>query len=185
MNRGKRTSRRARFSPRWGLSTLAPPIGALERLEDRTLLSGNVLANVTKAGDLTVVGQAKGNEVLIQSTSGGALQVSSLDGTTTINGGSGPFTATGFTRDVDAFMAFGSAVVDVGGAGTLTNLPHNLLVQILADNSTVAVANATIAGNVHLTGMTGSGTFTVGSTSTESGVTIGGTLFIVGGNGDN
>ena len=91
MNRGKRISRRNLISPRW----------ALERLEDRTLLSGNVTATVTSAGNLQVVGDFKDNQIVIQSTPSGALQVSSLDGTTTINGGSSPFSTTAVTGDVD------------------------------------------------------------------------------------
>ena len=86
MRQGKRNSRQRLVKTGW----------ALERLEDRTLLSGNVAATVTSAGNLLVVGDAKANQIAIQTTSG-ALQVSSLDGTTMINGGSGPFTAAGFT----------------------------------------------------------------------------------------
>src|SRR5580700_11193475 len=134
MNRGKRTTRRARSSPRW----------ALERLEDRTLLSGNVTATVTGAGNLLVVGDAKGNEILIQSTSGGALQVSSLDGTTTINGGSSPFSTTGVTGNVAVFMKQGADVVDVGGTGMLTTLPKNLFVDTGSGDDTVDVENASI-----------------------------------------
>jgi large repetitive protein len=173
MNRGKRMSRHARFSPRW----------ALERLEDRTLLSGNVVA-VVNHGNLVVTGQATGNEVLIQSAPSG-LQVSSLDGTTTINGGPGPFTATGFTADVNVFMKHGSDVVDVGGTGMLTSLPHNLLVVTGAGGDTVSVENASITGNVTLVGGAGSDTLTVGSSSTEALVTVGGSVFIVGATGNN
>jgi Ca2+-binding RTX toxin-like protein len=174
MHRGKRSSRQNLFSPRW----------ALERLEERTMLSGNVVASVTTSGNLVVVGNGKGNEILVQSTSGGALQVSSLDGTTTINGGSGPFTATGFKGDVDVFMLQANSVVDLGGSGTVTSLPHSLFIGALNANDTVAVENASITGNVHIFGGIGSDTFTIGSTSTEAPVTIGGDVFIVGGMGN-
>jgi hypothetical protein len=172
MNRGKRTSRRTLSSPRW----------ALERLEERTLLSGNVTATVTTGGNLLVVGDAQANQIAIQTTSG-ALQVSSLDGTTTINGGAGPFTATGFTGDVDVFMKQGADVVDVGGTGAVTSLPHNLVIDTGSGNDTVAVENASIGGSVALFGGAGSDTFTVGSSSSEAPVTVGGSVFIVGGTG--
>ncbi len=175
MNRGKRTTRRTLVSPRW----------ALERLEERTLLSGNVTATVTNAGNLAVVGLAKNSQILIQSTSTGALQVSSLDGTTTINGKSTPFTTSAVTGDVDVFMLQTGDVVDIGGAGTVTNLPKNLAVIALGGNDTVAVENANISGNATIFGFLGSDEFTVGSTSVESPVTIGGTLAIVGGTGNN
>jgi large repetitive protein len=174
MNRGKRTTRQALSSPRW----------ALERLEERTLLSGNV-TTVIHGGNLMVIGGAKGNEILIQSTSGGALQVSSLDGTTTINGSTSPFTSTAVTGNVDVLMGLGSDVVDVGGPGTITNLPHNLFVATLGGGDTVAVANATIGGGITLVGGAGSETFSIGSSSTEALVTVGGSVFIVGGTGDN
>jgi large repetitive protein len=174
MNRGKRTSRRTLSAPRY----------ALERLEDRTLLSGNVTATVTSGGNLLVVGDSKGNQIAIQTTSG-ALQVSSLDGTTTINGGSGPFTPTGFTGDVDVFMRQGADVVDVGGSGDVTSLPHNLVIDTGTGNDTVAVENASIGGNLAIFGGAGSDTFTVGSSSSETAVSVGGNVFIVGGTGSS
>jgi hypothetical protein len=173
MTRGRRISRHARFSPRW----------ALERLEERILLSGNVTASVTSSGNLAVVGLAKGSEILIQSTAGGALQVSSLDGTTTINGSTSPFTTSAVTGDVDVFMLQTNDVVDVGGSGTLTNLPHNLAVIMLGGSDTVAVENATIGGSVTLFGMLGSDTFTVGGTSSQALVTVDGNVSIFGGTG--
>jgi hypothetical protein len=174
MNRGKRTTRRARSSPRW----------ALERLEDRTLLSGNVSATVTGAGNLLVVGDAKGNEILIQSTSGGALQVSSLDGTTTINGGSSPFSTTGVTGNVAVFMKQGADVVDVGGTGMLTTVPKNLFIDTGSGDDTVDVENASIGGNIAIFGGAGSDTFTVGSSNSETAVSVGGSVYIVGGTAD-
>jgi hypothetical protein len=173
MNRGKRKLRRPRFSPRW----------ALERLEDRTLLSGNVTATVTSGGNLVVTGDAQGNQIRIQSAAGGALQVSSLDGTTTINGGPGPFSTTGVTGNVAVFMKQGADVVDVGGPGMLTTLPHNIYVDTGTGNDTVDVENASIGGTVAIFGSTGHDTFTVGSSSSETAVSVGGNIIIVGGVG--
>jgi hypothetical protein len=173
MRHGKRNSRQRLVKSGW----------ALERLEDRTLLSGNVAATVTAAGNLLVIGDTKANQIAIQDTSGGALQVSSLDGTTTINGGSGPFTATGFTHDVDVFMNRGDDVVHVGGSGPVTSLPHNLVIDTGAGADTVDVENTSIGGNLLLFGGTGSDTFSVGSPSTESSVSVSGSVVIVGGSG--
>jgi hypothetical protein len=175
MTRGRRTSRQNRLSPRW----------ALERLEERILLSGNVTATVTNTGNLRVIGLAKGSEIQIQSTSTGALQVSSLDGTTTINGSTSPFTTSAVTGDVDVFMLQTNDVVDIGGSGTVTNVPHNLVVAALGGNDTVAVENATIGGSISIVGFVGSDTFTVGSGDTESLVGVGGSVSIFGGSGNN
>jgi len=175
MNRGKRTTRRNRFSPRW----------ALERLEDRTLLSGNVTAIVTSGGNLVVTGDAQGNQIRIQSASGGSLQVSSLDGTTTINGGSTPFSTTGVTGNVAVFMKQGADVVDVGGTGMLTTLPKNLFIDTGSGDDTVDVENASIADNVAIFGGAGSDTFTVGSSNSETAVSVGGSVYIVGGTADS
>ena len=174
MNRGKRTSRRTLVGPRW----------ALERLEERTLLSGNVTATVTNSGNLAVIGLAKNSQILIQSTPTGALQVSSLDGTTTINGTSTPFTTSAVTGDVDVFMLQTGDVVDIGGSGTVTNVPKNLAVITLGGNDTVAVENASIGGNVTLIGFLGSDEFTVGGTTGETPVSVGGNVAIVGGTGN-
>src|SRR5580704_16624707 len=174
MNRGKRKLRRPRFSSRW----------ALERLEDRTLLSGNVTAIVTSGGNLVVTGDAQGNQIRIQSASGGALQVSSLDGTTTINGGSSPFSTTGVTGNVAVFMKQGADVVDVGGTGMLTTVPKNLFVDTGSGNDTVDVENASIGGNIAIFGGAGSDTFTVGSSNSETAVSVGGSVYIVGGIAD-
>jgi hypothetical protein len=173
MRQGKRNSRQRLVKTGW----------ALERLEDRTLLSGNVSATVTAAGNLLVIGDTKANQIAIQETAGGALQVSSLDGTTTINGGSGPFTAAGFTHDVDVFMNRGDDVVQVGGSGPLTSLPHNLIIDTGAGSDTVDVENTSVGGNLLLFGGTGTDTFSVGSPSTENLVSVTGSVFIVGGSG--
>jgi hypothetical protein len=138
---------------------------------------------VTAAGNLRVVGDAQGNEIVIESTSGGALRVSSLDGTTTINGGSSPFSTTAVTGDVDVFMKQGDDVVDVGGTGTQTTLPHNLLINMGTGNDTVAVTNASITGNVVLFARNGSDTFTIGGSSSDTGVTVGGSVLVVGATG--
>ena len=172
MRQGKRNSRQRLVKSGW----------ALERLEDRTLLSGNVSATVTAGGNLLVIGDSKANQITIQDTSG-VLQVSSLDGTTTINGGSGPFIATGFTHDVDVFMNRGDDVVHVGGSGPVTSLPNNLVIDTGPGNDTVDVENTSIGGNLLLFGGAGSDTFSVGSPSNETSVSVGGSVFIVGGSG--
>ena len=60
------------------------------------------------------------NQIGIQSTSGGALQISSLDGTTKINGSTSPFTANGVTGSVFIFLGQGNDLIQVGGRLRLT-----------------------------------------------------------------
>ena len=68
---------------------------AIERLEDRTLLAGNVLVSLGANGLLTIRGDKSANNLSVEQTTSG-LQVASTDGgATEINGGAGPFTAAG------------------------------------------------------------------------------------------
>ena len=61
---------------------------ACESLEDRTLPAGNVTAFVS-AGILNITGDAAANRLLVAATGEHTFVISSVDGTTTINGGAG------------------------------------------------------------------------------------------------
>ena len=80
-------------------------------------------------------------------------------------------------------MNRGDDVVQVGGSGPLTSLPHNLVIDTGAGSDTVDVENTSVGGNLLLFGGTGSDTFSVGSPSTENLVSVTGSVFIVGGSG--
>jgi hypothetical protein len=158
---------------------------AIECLEERTLLTGNVLAAVLPGGNLLVLGDSKANQIGIQSTSGGGLQISSLDGTTKINGTAGPFTANGVTGNVYIFMGQGNDVVQMGGGTLTTNIPKNLLIATGNGNDMVHIASTAIGGSVSIFGGTGNDTMTVGSASTATAVSIGDDLLIYGGFGNS
>jgi hypothetical protein len=166
-------------------SALRAPQMAIERLEERTLLTGNVLASVVANGNLLILGDSKANQIGIQSTVGGALQISSLDGTTKINGSTSPFTANGVTGNVFIFLGQGNDVIQLGGPSLTTNLPHNLLIVGGNGNDTVDIANASIGGSVAIFGGGGSDTVAVGSAATATAVTVGGNLLIDGGLGNS
>ncbi len=166
-------------------SALRAGQSAIECLEERTLLTGNVLAAVLPGGNLVVLGDSKANQVGIQSTSGGGLQISSLDGTTKINGTAGPFTANGVTGNVYIFLGQGNDLVQVGGGTLTTSIPQNLLIALGNGNDTVQIATATIGGSVSIFGGTGNDTVTVGSAATATAVSVGGNLLIDGGFGNS
>jgi large repetitive protein len=166
-------------------SALRTPQMAIECLEERTLLTGNVLAAVLANGNLLVLGDSKANQIGIQSTAGGALQISSLDGTTKINGSTSPFTANGVTGSVFIFLGQGNDVIQVGGPSLTTNIPQNLLIIGGNGNDTVDIANASIGGSVAIFGGGGSDTIAVGSAATATAVTVGGNLLIDGGLGNS
>jgi hypothetical protein len=170
--RSKRIRRRFFSSPRW----------AIERIEDRTLLTGNVIAHVV-AGNLVVVGDNKANEIGLQSTSGGKLELVSLDGTTTINGSSSPFTTSAVTGGVSIALGSGNDVVDVGDTSLATSLPHGLLIILGNGADQVQIENTSIGGSIVILGGNGGDTIAIGSPSTSADVSVGADVAIVGGNG--
>jgi large repetitive protein len=168
---------------------------AVEFLEQRTLLTGNVLAAIVQ-GNLLVVGDSKANQIGIQSTSGGGLQISSLDGTTKINGSTNPFTTNGLKGNVYIFLGLGNDVLQIGGSGVAqtpspavvpitTTIPQNLLVVTGNGNDTVNIENTAIGGSAAIIGGIGTDVFTVGSPPTGVAVTVGGNLQIDGGYGNS
>jgi hypothetical protein len=174
--------RRRRKSSR---SALRAPQCAIECLEERTLLTGNVLASVLPSGNLLILGDSKANQIGIQSTAGGALQISSLDGTTKINGSTSPFTASGVTGSVFIFLGQGNDVIEVGDSSLTTNIPQNLLMICGSGNDTIDIANTSIGGSVAIFGGGGSNTVAVGSAASTTAVSVGGNLLIDGGLGNS
>jgi hypothetical protein len=186
------------MKPRRKLSRSAPRAcqSAIECLEERTLLTGNVLASVVRGGNLLVLGDLKANQIAIQSTGGGGLQISSLDGTTKINGSTSPFTANGVTGGVYIFLGQGNDVLQIGVGGATptispaipaitTNIPQNLLVVTGNGNDTVTIENTAIGGSAAIFGGIGADVFTVGSPATGIPVTVGSNLLVEGGFGNS
>ena len=166
-------------------SAVGPAQWALECLEQRTLLTGNVIAAVVAGGNLLVLGDSKANQIGIQSTAGGGLKISSLDGTTKINGSTSPFTASGVTGSVTILLGQGNDVLHIGGGTPQTVIPQNLLIVLGNGQDTVDIATATIGGNASIFGGSGGDTVAVGSAATSSLVNVGGNLLINGGAGNS
>jgi large repetitive protein len=186
------------MKPRRKLSRSAPRAceSSIECLEERTLLTGNVLAAIVRGGNLLVLGDSKANQIAIQSTSSGALQISSLDGTTKINGSTNPFTANGVTGGVYIFLGQGNDVLQIGVGGstpavspavpiTTTSIPQNLLVVTGNGNDTVTIENTAIGGSAAILGGIGTDVFTVGSPATGIPVSVGSNLLVEGGFGNS
>jgi hypothetical protein len=86
---------------------------ACETLEDRTLPAGNVTALVS-AGILNVVGDDAANRVLVAATGEHTFVLTSLDGSTTLNGGTGPVQLDGVNA-INVQMRGGDDFVHVTG----------------------------------------------------------------------
>ena len=148
------------------------------------------------SGNLLVLGDSKANQIGIQSTGTGCFQISSLDGTTKINGSTNPFTANGVTGNVYIFLGQGNDVLQIGGATVTstaspavvpitTSIPQNLLIVTGNGNDTVDIENTSIGGSVAIFGGIGTDVFTVGSPATGVAVTVGDNLLIDGGVGNS
>lgn len=124
----------------------------VERLENRTLMAGNVNAFVNAEGDLLVTGDDAGNTITVESAGQGVIQVrgfTDAGGPTSVNGGANALrTFSGVTGDVFIRMRGGNDVVRV------TNLvvPGDLLVDGAAGNDDITTGRGTIAGQGRFAG---------------------------------
>src|SRR5262245_34086727 len=83
---------------------------AFERLEDRAMLAGNVIAAVI-TGDLELSGDAAGNALQVWQVGAGTWKVQGIG--TTINGSFAIQTFTGVTGDIDAALDAGNNYIRV------------------------------------------------------------------------
>lgn len=121
-----------------------------ERLEDRTLLSGNVSVFATGGGDVRVVGNAGDNEINVE-VDGSTLRFTGVTGTT-INWQSGPaeFDLSSLNlRDLRFAMGAGNDVVNL--AATL-NLSGDLILYTHGGTDTINVSGAISADKVVISG---------------------------------
>ena len=144
-----------------------------------------------------MLGDSKANQIAIESTGGGGLQISSLDGTTKINGSTNPFTANGVTVGVYIFLDKETMCCRSASAerhprclqpfrAVTTNIPQNLLVVTGNGNDTVTIENTAIGGRAAaILGGIGTDVFTVGSPATGIPVTVGSNLLVEGGFGNS
>ncbi len=94
-----------------------PP--AMEAFEQRLLLAGNVLAEITGAGDLIITGDDAANQIVITEVDG-TVTITKLDADTSINGdedipGTGVELDGIFSRNIKIKMGDGDDIVNIEG----------------------------------------------------------------------
>ena len=128
----RRDSRRSQIEPLFESTATV-----VERLEQRTMLAGNVSVTTNAAGDVRIVGSADDNQVLVQSVAG-IVQVVGLSGTT-VNGG------------------FGALIVITNNPSTID---RNLTITMKGGNDRVEIDDVGVVGDIRVN--MGSGDDTVG-----------------------
>src|SRR5436190_5785702 len=134
----------------------------VEPLESRSMLAGNVLANVDATGTLNLTGDAKVNNIDISyDTAAGAYVLTGVN--TTIQtplGNVSSLTLTaagllGFTGAINASLGAGNDVVTVNGASGV-DFDGSLTVNGEAGNDSISIGGINkVAGNITVTGGAG------------------------------
>jgi hypothetical protein len=129
-----------------------------QRLEDRMLMAGNVVAAVNK-GTLTLTGDNFDNGIVV--TSGpqiGQIYISPVAGSnTTINGQTSPVLLSGVSKDLVANMNGGNDVLEVLDTGGIPiSLPGKINVNMGAGNDYFYAYNARTTDSVSINAGTGS-----------------------------
>ena len=148
----------------------------VETLEDRKLLAGNVVANITNSGNLVINGDGANNNISVEISEDGFVAITGNDGEN-IDAGNLEFSRV--SGDVRINMRGGDDIVLVDGGGN--ELPvRNLNLIAGSGNDRVAVQNvASITGNLVIN--TGSGNDEVYMNYAETS----GDLTISSGSGDD
>jgi hypothetical protein len=162
-----------------------------ERLEDRNLLSGNVLASVA-GGALVILGDRFDNDIVVAAGNNpGEVVVSTGQNNTTINGQAGPLTLTGFTGGCRILLRQGSDTLKLSGltvAGNLTvdggvgdntitidsgtTVRANLWISSNGCLNTTILTDLTVGGSVSLNGFRGDDVITADALSVAQALTI-------------
>lgn len=126
----------------------------IHRLERRLLLAGNVTATVVN-GTLIVQGDTADNEItLTTQTNGDSLELFGddnaihADDSTTINGNSAPYIATGLTGDVWIRLYDGADSLIVENA----TLPQGLRISTAGGDDTVLINDVSMGGDLLVNG---------------------------------
>lgn len=114
----------------------------LERLEDRSLLAGNVLAEI-RGGALIMRGDSQGNEVQIEQASDNSLLLTPLDGTTTINGSVAPVLLSGYRGRVVLAAGAGNDYFRFDGTARNFSLGTTANLDLGAGNDMLELFNTT------------------------------------------
>jgi hypothetical protein len=179
-----------RTAPKRRAAARRPVRLAVEALEERLALSGNVTAALAR-GTLTLTGDPLANHVVLSQPGFGQLTLTPADGTT-VNGQARPLTFTGVTGDLNIGLGRGADEVDFdlanpifllgnltidygaspGGNGNKTTetvnatssyltVAGNLTVRYAAGSVTTVFDNLDVGGNVSVRHGVGDSTFTI------------------------
>jgi hypothetical protein len=149
----------------------------LEALEDRTLLSGNVLAywDANIPGQLDIKGDNGNNSIAIYQTAPGVLHVAGIvnlgppPDATTVNGVPSQDFALSSITSINVALQGGKDTVNVGGAGSAAfKIPGNL--TIMAGGGTDTFTTTGIKSNTVYIRATGPGKDTITMSDTSAGM---------------
>ncbi len=132
-----------------------------QRLEDRTLMAGNVTVAVQNAA-LVVTGDNSNNAIVITQSGSGKYTVAPGDSNTTINGKLAAQTFSGVTGDFNINLKAGADSMQIGNAAafgktaSLTNIPGNLNINLTTSKAVVDLVWAKVGKAAAITGGTGS-----------------------------
>lgn len=151
----------------------------LERLEDRSVLAGNVYAAVA-GGYLQLIGDAAANELEVTRVGTSSVAVSSLDGTTKVNGSTSTQVFNNVINGVIAVTGEGDDVLELSGSATAPlRFFGNTSINTGGGDDTVRFTDVAIAGSLYV--FTGAGDDTViGEHDVESTAILDGGLRVSG-----
>lgn len=171
----------------WSLSEVHVE-SALLRLEDRTLLVGNVTAAIT-GGNLVIQGDALSNNINIEPTANaGEFKITGV--TTTVNGAAN-VTLSGLTGDVVVLMGDGNDQVQFVTLGTQdVTLPGALRGEMGEGNNTFKIvtlgsSKLTVAGDATFTSGAGNDSFLFQANGIGSELLFDGKVSVNAGEGTN
>jgi hypothetical protein len=127
----------------------------VEGLEQRTVLAGNIVAAVG-GGHLRLFGDAADNQIEVTRTGTSSVVITSLDGSTTINGQTGPVTLNNVSRGIIASLGDGDDVLELSGSSTASfQLNGHSTINTGNGDDVVRFTNVSMLGNLSLS--TGAG----------------------------
>jgi VCBS repeat-containing protein len=159
---------------------------SFEKLEDRTVMAGNVTA-IDASGYLLLFGDGGDNQVAITQNLNGSLNVAGTAGTT-INGQASA-TLGAATRGALILMGEGNDNLSITGtAASALNIGSSTTIDLGGGNDTLNLTNFGTAGSLTINAGAGNDTVNLAralNATTGSGAQIGGNLVVQGSTGDD
>lgn len=157
---------------------------AMERLESRMVLDGNVRAFLS-GGNLQVIGDSGDNQITITQSSLRSFTISSRDGSTTINGQSGDQTFTRVRKDLNINLGNGADVVEINGTADDAVTVGNRLNIITGSGADQVLLNEVHAIGLHINTGSGDDVVNAGNDGAEGGLVITKEAVILTGSGQD